>query len=275
VVVRSRSGRYELRFDIGRYYASAQHTDRRIRRSCTRYRSSSSSGTGGPLTTSLLLVRWSFRPSRQLGWIPEPQNGTVSGMVRIFSAGGGLRSWSPATKTCLCRSVPLGIHMFLVMYAGKPSRASHHRARFEAATLRGRLLISAACLACGVGRLGAKYRLPRRRHSAAGVMGVTFASVGRCVHGGSPDVGLLGILRLVIRLGAICAPGCSIYSTLASIPASRDRNHHPGIGISVMRVGINCAGGGLPTLTLVMDGVPALPKSRIWPAQVRTLRCSC
>ncbi len=48
------------------------------------------------------------------------------------------------------------------------------------------------------------------------------------------------------------------------------------IGISLMRVGINWAGGGLPTLTKVVDGVAGQfpnPVTGNWRASA--LRCSC
>ena len=48
------------------------------------------------------------------------------------------------------------------------------------------------------------------------------------------------------------------------------------IEISLMRVGINWAGGGLPTVTSMVDGVPgAFPNPPYGQLQSLTSRCSC
>jgi xanthine/uracil permease len=90
------------------------------------------------------------------------------------------------------------------------------------------------------------------------MMGVTFASVGPMLSmAAAPDIGLLGIY------GSVTAAG--IFGILAAPFISRLLPLFPPvvtgtiilvIGISLMRVGINWAGGGLPTLTKVVDGVP-------------------
>jgi xanthine/uracil permease len=74
----------------------------------------------------------------------------------------------------------------------------------------------------------------------------------------TPGIGLLGIY------GAVT--GAGIFGVLAAPFISRLLPMFPPvvtgtiilvIGISLMRVGINWAGGGLQTLTKVVDGTPA------------------
>src|ERR1700726_2597451 len=74
---------------------------------------------------------------------------------------------------------------------------------------------------------------------------------------GDPDIGLLGIYGSVIAagiFGIIAAP--FIRRLLPLFPPVVTGTIILVIGISLMRVGINCAGGGLPPLTEVVDGVP-------------------
>src|SRR5471030_739853 len=90
------------------------------------------------------------------------------------------------------------------------------------------------------------------------MMGVTFASVGPMLsRAGAPDIGLLGIYGSVIAagiFGIIAAP--FISRLLPLFPPVVTGTIIMVIGISLMRVGINWAGGGLPTLTKVVEGVP-------------------
>ena len=120
-------------------------------------------------------------------------------------------------------------------------------------------LISADLFACGLATLvqcigfpGVGIRLPV-------MMGVTFASVGPMLSmAAAPDIGLLGIYGSVIAagiFGIIVAP--FISRLLPLFPPVVTGTIILVIGISLMRVGINWAGGGLPTLTKVIDGVPA------------------
>src|SRR6201991_2274356 len=120
-------------------------------------------------------------------------------------------------------------------------------------------LISADLFACGLATLiqsigfgGVGIRLPV-------MMGVTFASVGPMLSmAAAPDVGLLGIYGSVIAagiFGILVAP--FISRLLPLFPAVVTGTIILVIGISLMRVGINWAGGGLPTTTRMVDGVPA------------------
>jgi len=119
-------------------------------------------------------------------------------------------------------------------------------------------LISADLFACWLATLvqcvgfpGVGIRLPV-------MMGVTFASVSPMLSmAASPEIGLLGIYGSVIAaglFGILVAPFVS--RLLPLFPPVVTGTIILVIGISLMRVGINWAGGGLPTLTRVVDGVP-------------------
>jgi xanthine permease len=124
-------------------------------------------------------------------------------------------------------------------------------------------LISADLFACGLATLvqctgfpGVGIRLPV-------MMGVTFASVGPMLSmAAAPDIGLLGIYGSVIAagiFGILAAP--FISRILPLFPPVVTGTIIMVIGISLMRVGINWAGGGQPTLPPKMiDGsLVALP----------------
>lgn len=89
------------------------------------------------------------------------------------------------------------------------------------------------------------------------MMGVTFASVGPMLSmAASPDIGLLGIYGSVIAaglFGIIIAP--FISRLLPLFPPVVTGTIILIIGVSLMRVGINWAGGGQPTIIKVVDGV--------------------
>ena len=119
-------------------------------------------------------------------------------------------------------------------------------------------LISADLFACGLATLvqcigfpGVGIRLPV-------MMGVTFASVGPMLSmAAAPDIGLLGIYGSVIAAGIFGIVAAPFISRLLPLfPPVVTGTIILVIGISLMRVGINWAGGGLPTLTKVVDGVP-------------------
>ena len=90
------------------------------------------------------------------------------------------------------------------------------------------------------------------------MMGVTFASVGPMLSmAAAPDIGLLGIYGSVIAAGIFGILAAPFISRLLPLfPPVVTGTIILVIGISLMRVGINWAGGGLPTLTKVVDGVP-------------------
>ena len=155
------------------------------------------------------------------------------------------------------RLLALGLQHVLVMYAGAVAVPLIIGRALKLPPEDVAFLISADLFACGLATLvqcigfpGVGIRLPV-------MMGVTFASVGPMLSmAAAPDIGLLGN-------GSVIAAG--IFGILAAPFISRLLPLFPPvvtgtiilvIGISLMRVGINWAGGGLPTLTRVVDGVP-------------------
>jgi NCS2 family nucleobase:cation symporter-2 len=88
------------------------------------------------------------------------------------------------------------------------------------------------------------------------MMGVTFAAVGPMLSmAAAPDIGLLGIYGSVIAAGVFAVIVAPFMGRLLPLfPPVVTGTIILVIGISLMRVGINWAGGGLPTLTKVVDG---------------------
>jgi uric acid transporter len=156
------------------------------------------------------------------------------------------------------RLLALGLQHVLVMYAGAVAVPLIIGRALKLPPEDVAFLISADLFACGLATLvqclgfpGVGIRLPV-------MMGVTFASVGPMLSmAAAPDIGLLGIYGSVITagiFGILVAP--FISRLLPLFPPVVTGTIILVIGISLMRVGINWAGGGLPTLTKVVDGVP-------------------
>src|SRR5689334_10840564 len=154
------------------------------------------------------------------------------------------------------RLMALGLQHVLVMYAGAVAVPLIIGRALKLPPEDVAFLISADLFACGLATLvqclgfpGVGIRLPV-------MMGVTFASVGPMLSmAAAPDVGLLGIYGSVISaglFGIVVAP--FISRILPLFPPVVTGTIILVIGISLMRVGINWAGGGLPTLTKVIDG---------------------
>src|ERR1700710_2981231 len=156
------------------------------------------------------------------------------------------------------RLLALGLQHVLVMYAGAVAVPLIIGRALKLPPEDVAFLISADLFACGLATLvqcigfpGVGIRLPV-------MMGVTFASVGPMLSmANAPDIGLLGIYGSVIAaaiFGILAAP--FISRLLPLFPPVVTGTIILVIGISLMRVGINWAGGGLPTLTKLVDGVP-------------------
>src|SRR3954468_19144076 len=157
----------------------------------------------------------------------------------------------------LPRLLPLALQHVLVMYAGAVAVPLIIGRALGLPPEDVAFLISADLFACGLATLvqclgfgGIGIRLPV-------MMGVTFASVGPMLSmAAAPEVGLLGIYGSVIAagiFGIVVAPFVS--RLLPLFPPVVTGTIILVIGISLMRVGINWAGGGLPTITKVVDGV--------------------
>jgi NCS2 family nucleobase:cation symporter-2 len=156
------------------------------------------------------------------------------------------------------RLLALGLQHVLVMYAGAVAVPLIIGRALKLPPQDVAFLISADLFACGLATLvqcigfpGVGIRLPV-------MMGVTFASVGPMLSmAAAPEIGLLGIYGSVIAagiFGILVAP--FISRLLPLFPPVVTGTIIMVIGISLMRVGINWAGGGLPTLTKMVDGVP-------------------
>jgi NCS2 family nucleobase:cation symporter-2 len=117
-------------------------------------------------------------------------------------------------------------------------------------------LISADLFACGIATLVQSVGFPGVGIRLPVMMGVTFASVGPMLSmAAAPDVGLLGIYGSVISAGVFALIVAPFMGRLLPLfPPVVTGTIILVIGISLMRVGINWAGGGLPTLTKVVDG---------------------
>jgi len=156
------------------------------------------------------------------------------------------------------RLIALGLQHVLVMYAGAVAVPLIIGRALKLPPQDVAYLISADLFACGIVTLVQCLGIPGVGIRLPVMMGVTFASVGPMLSmAASPEIGLLGIYGSVIAagiFGIIVAP--FISRLLPLFPPVVTGTIIMVIGISLMRVGINWAGGGLPTLTKVVDGVP-------------------
>jgi xanthine permease len=161
------------------------------------------------------------------------------------------------------RLLVLGLQHVLVMYAGAVAVPLIIGRTLKLSPEDVAYLISADLFACGLATLvqcigfpGVGIRLPV-------MMGVTFASVGPMISMAlSPDIGLLGIYGSVIAAGIFGILAAPFISRLLPLfPPVVTGTIILVIGISLMRVGINWAGGGQPTLPprLVESAMIALP----------------
>ena len=159
----------------------------------------------------------------------------------------------------VARLIPLAIQHVLVMYAGAVAVPLIIGRAVNLPPEQVAFLISADLFACGLATIVQSLGFPGVGIRLPVMMGVTFASVGPMLSmAASPEIGLLGIYGAVI--------GAGIFGVLAAPFISRLLPLFPPvvtgtiilvIGVSLMRVGINWAGGGLQTFTKVVDGTPA------------------
>jgi uric acid transporter len=156
----------------------------------------------------------------------------------------------------LPRLVPLALQHVLVMYAGAVAVPLIIGRALKLAPEEVAFLISADLFACGLATLVQCVGIPGVGIRLPVMMGVTFASVGPMLAmATAPDIGLLGIYGAVIAAGVFAILVAPFVSRLLPLfPPVVTGTIILVIGISLMRVGINWAGGGLPTLGRLVDG---------------------
>lgn len=155
------------------------------------------------------------------------------------------------------RLATLGLQHVLVMYAGAVAVPLIIGRALKLPPEDVAFLISADLFACGIATLIQSLGAPGLGIRLPVMMGVTFAAVGPMLSmAASPDIGLLGIYGAVIAAGAFGMVVAPFVSRLLPLfPPVVTGTIILVIGISLMRVGINWAGGGLPTQTRMVDGV--------------------
>jgi xanthine permease len=161
----------------------------------------------------------------------------------------------------------LGIQHVLVMYAGAVAVPLIIGGALGLAPPQRALLISADLFACGLATLVQSLGLPGAGIRLPVMMGVTFASVAPMLAmigaakaaigaGFQPADALLTIYGAVIAAGLFgIAVAPFVSRMLPAFPPLVTGTVILVIGVSLMRIGINWAGGGLPMLTKVVDGV--------------------
>jgi NCS2 family nucleobase:cation symporter-2 len=152
----------------------------------------------------------------------------------------------------------LGIQHVLVMYAGAVAVPLIIGGALKLPKEQLALLINADLFACGVATLFQALGVWRFGIRMPVMMGVTFAAVSpMVVMATNPELGLLGIYGAVIAAG--------VFGILVSPVISRMLPLFPPvvtgaiitvIGISLMRVGVNWAAGGNPTIMGPTGPVP-------------------
>ncbi len=160
----------------------------------------------------------------------------------------------------LPKLIPLAVQHVLVMYAGAVAVPLIIGRALSLPPEQVAFLISADLFACGLATIVQSLGFPGVGVRLPVMMGVTFASVGPMLSmAASPEIGLLGIYGSVIAagiFGILIAPFVS--RLLPLFPPVVTGTIILVIGVSLMRVGINWAGGGLPAFTKVIDGTPVL-----------------
>ncbi|HZR77232.1 nucleobase:cation symporter-2 family protein [Bradyrhizobium sp.] len=155
------------------------------------------------------------------------------------------------------RLLALGLQHVLVMYTGAVAVPLIIGRALKLPPEDVAYLISADLFACGLATLVQCIGFPSVGIRLPVMMGVTFASVGPMLSmAASPDIGLLGIYGSVIAAGIFGIVAAPFISRLLPLfPPVVTGTIIMIIGISLMRVGINWAGGGLPTVLRELDGV--------------------
>ena len=147
----------------------------------------------------------------------------------------------------LSRLSALGLQHVLVMYAGAVAVPLIIGRALKLPPEQVAMLINADLFAGGIATLIQAWGLPGVGIRLPVMMGVTFASVGPMIAiGSNPDLGLLAIYGAVIAsglFGVLIAPFVS--RLLPLFPPVVTGTIITVIGITLMRVGVNWAGGGV------------------------------
>jgi len=155
------------------------------------------------------------------------------------------------------RLLALGLQHVLVMYAGTVAVPLIVGGALKLPKDQLAFLINADLFAAGLATLIQAIGFWKFGIRMPVMMGVTFASVAPMIAiGNDPNVGLLGIYGAVIAsgvFGVLIAP--MMGRMLGLFPPVVTGTVITLIGVSLMRVGINWAGGGQPTTRSVIDGV--------------------
>ena len=147
----------------------------------------------------------------------------------------------------LPRLLPLALQHVLVMYAGAVAVPLIIGRALKLSPEDTAFLISADLFACGLATLVQSYGFPGVGIRLPVMMGVTFASVGPMLAMAvAPDVGLLGIYGSVIAAGVFGIVVAPFVSRLLPLfPPVVTGTIIAIIGITLLRVGITWAGGGV------------------------------
>ncbi|MEO7760512.1 MAG: nucleobase:cation symporter-2 family protein [Casimicrobiaceae bacterium] len=151
----------------------------------------------------------------------------------------------------------LGLQHVLVMYAGAIAVPLIIGGALKLPKDQVAFLINADLFVCGLVTLIQSLGIWKFGIRLPVMMGVTFAAVGPMIAiGGNPQIGILGIYGAVIAAGIFGIIAAPVMGSLVRyFPPVVTGTIITVIGISLMRVGINWAAGGLPTIRQVADGV--------------------
>jgi NCS2 family nucleobase:cation symporter-2 len=147
----------------------------------------------------------------------------------------------------LPRLAALGVQHVLVMYAGAVAVPLIIGNALKLPPEQIAILIAADLFACGIATLIQSVGIPFVGIRLPVMMGVTFAAVSpMIVMGTNPELGLLGIYGAVIVAGIFSIVAAPFIGRLLPLfPPVVTGTIITVIGISLMRVGINWAGGGV------------------------------
>jgi len=153
--------------------------------------------------------------------------------------------------------VALGLQHVLVMYAGAIAVPLIVGGALKLPKEQIAFLINADLFCCGIVTILQAAGVWKFGIRMPVMMGVTFAAVGPMVAmANNPSLGILGIYGAVIAAGIFGIVVAPLMSSLVRFfPPVVTGTIITVIGISLMRVGINWAAGGNPTIRQMVDGV--------------------